>query len=151
MQEGGRHEPSIAMTGCPSGGMVDAGDSKSPAARCAGSSPASGTTLFSVVDRKYNALKAKVVSGVRTFRRGSRLEPPSFRSQGHSLLALCAIPRCGFPTPARFLLRQQAQHVPGFAEPFCQFAWTVLLGRRVRPVWFDSVPPQHHETCVPRS
>ncbi len=29
---------------CPSGGMVDAGDSKSPAARRAGSSPALGTT-----------------------------------------------------------------------------------------------------------
>ena len=50
--EGKLHLPGRAMQArehrmCPSGGMVDAGDSKSPAERRAGSSPALGTTLFS--------------------------------------------------------------------------------------------------------
>lgn len=46
----------------PSGGMVDAGDSKSPAARCAGSSPASGTkkTFYSVSDKLFILVSGEI-------------------------------------------------------------------------------------------
>src|SRR5690554_5963375 len=42
--------------------LVDAGDSKSPAARRAGSSPASGTTIAESPPRHYSATPAGIVS-----------------------------------------------------------------------------------------
>ena len=46
----------------PSGGMVDAGDSKSPAARCAGSSPASGTIFLLITISNNDKLNIAIMA-----------------------------------------------------------------------------------------
>ena len=42
--------------------LVDAGDSKSPAARCAGSSPASGTIFFLIATSNNDKLNIAMIA-----------------------------------------------------------------------------------------
>src|SRR5690606_3859385 len=78
--------------------LVDAGDSKSPAARRAGSSPASGTTIAESPPRRFSATPAgrlfPIIGGTHSLDTIDHSAPTSLGQDSHAVIRKVPEPIC---------------------------------------------------------